>query len=75
MNRSVTAYVAYDQRFRPLPNWLADWTATGLALGTTDVSHNLYAKHFDAGTINLGGNSAAGGSGHRNNYSVVIVPR
>ena len=66
--------MAYDGRATSLPDWLASWTNTGEnPLGTTDVSHHLDAKDFQAGIIILGGNLAARAAGVKSKYSVVIV--
>ncbi len=75
VNQNVTVYVAYDSRASSLPNWLAGWTATGLTVGTTDVSFDLYSKDYVAGSVTLGSNMAAGASGARSNYYVVITPK
>ena len=75
VNQNVTVYVAYDVRAKSLPDWLANWTNTGEVLGTTDVSRDLYAKDFPAGTVILGGNLAAGASGAKSNYNVIIDGR
>ena len=73
VNQPVTVYVGYDLRSNPPPGWLADFTDTGLNLGTTDVPHRLLAKSFSAGTITLGGNRD-GGSGN-SMYSVIVQPQ
>ena len=73
VNQNVTVYVAYDSRASSLPNWLASWTSTGQSLGSTDVPLKLYSQTFPAGSITLGGNSAAGAAGAGSNYSVAIV--
>ena len=72
VNQDVTVYVAYDERVTSLPDWLASWANTGETLDTTDVSLHLYAKDFQAGTVILGGNLAAGAAGAKSNYSVVV---
>lgn len=73
VDQDVTAYVAYDSRATGLPSWLSNWTNTGETLGTTDVTRNLFSKPFAAGTIAVGGNSAAGAVEAGSNYNVILV--
>lgn len=73
VNRRVTVYVAYDSVASP-PTWLTnDFTNTGLQIGTTNGSLNLYSREYDgASPITLDGNRAGNGTGSRN-YIVVVV--
>lgn len=72
VNQKVKVYVGYDVRAASLPGWMSDWTASGESIGTTDVDHDLYAKDFVGPTVTLGGNMAAGASGAKSNYSVIV---
>jgi hypothetical protein len=74
VNQAVTVYVAYDSRASSLPNWLSSWRNTGDAIGTTDVSFNLFAMDFASGNISLGGNKAPGAIGADSNYFVAVTP-
>ncbi|MEL7451498.1 MAG: Ig-like domain-containing protein, partial [Pseudomonadota bacterium] len=67
VNKRVTVYVGYDVRASELPDWLADWTATGESWQTTDTTFDVYSREFDVGTVGLGGNDGA-----QSMYSVVI---
>lgn len=73
VNQRVTVYVAYDSRANSLPGWLSTWTDTTLVLPNTDLELHLYSRDYIAGAIELGGNLAAGASGAKSNYSVIVV--
>ncbi len=73
VNQNVTVYVAYDTRATARPQWMSDWTDTGLILGTSDVNRKLYSKQFPVSTVALGANMATSASGAQSNYSVIIV--
>lgn len=76
VDRAVTVYVAYDAQAATLPNWMNTFSNTGLTLGTTDPfspTLKLYSRVYSAGSITLGGNSAAGASGSNSNYVAIIV--
>ena len=76
LHESATAYVAYDRRGTTVPNWLSSqFTQTSHKIEVSDqeVQHyNVWSKEFDAGTISLGGNMAAGAAGANTNYFVLI---
>ena len=57
-NLSVDAdvYVAFDIRISSLPDWMADWSATGFEILVNGSSHIIYKKHYLAGPVSLGGN-------------------
>lgn len=61
-------------RATALPNWMSGFTETGEVVTTTDGNRNVYRATFTAGsTVTLGGNLAAGASGSKSNYSVVVT--
>jgi hypothetical protein len=68
VNRSVTVYVAHDDRITTKPSWLKSFTDTGKNL-TSDVPMSLYKKNFSAGRISLGGN---GGVKQSSMYTIAI---
>ncbi|MBQ8725435.1 MAG: pectate lyase, partial [Oscillospiraceae bacterium] len=59
----IDVYVAIDARVAALPEWLSDWTNTGLtAVNNKNVTFNIYTKDFSAGdTVTLGANGQSGG--------------
>ena len=59
VNQSVSVFVGYDIRATSVPDWLSEWSNTGLRLETTDVPLELYRKDFSANKILLGGNLGA----------------
>jgi hypothetical protein len=64
LGQTADVYVAYDVRATALPTWLSTWTDTGETLiGSNGDTLRLYRKRYDAGTVSLGGNLAAGASG------------
>ncbi|MDH5693087.1 MAG: Ig-like domain-containing protein [Gammaproteobacteria bacterium] len=56
---SAIVFVAHDSRIASIPSWLADWTATGNVLTTSDGGNQfqVYSKQFAAGTVALGANT------------------
>ncbi len=72
-------YIAYDADALRTPNWLADFAREPLAievdqLGTPRL-FKVYSREFAGGSVNLGGNRAAGSSGHIfMNYLIIIRP-
>ncbi len=58
--KASTIYVAFDSQAATVPAWLADWTKTDMTIRTSDTAPlTVYAKAFNAGTVQLGGNSGA----------------
>ena len=76
VDRPVTVYVAYDAGAASRPTWMGAFTDTGLSVGTTNpagTSMRLYSRTYNAGSITLGGNLAAGASGADANYIAIVV--
>jgi hypothetical protein len=71
IDRSVRVYVAYDSNASVLPDWLLAFTNTGLQVGTSNGSLDLYRKDYPDGLIMLDGNKAGGGTGSKN-YLVIV---
>ena len=77
--RPAMIYIAYDADALRTPNWLADFAREPLAievdqLGTPRL-FKVYSREFAGGSVNLGGNRAAGSSGHIfMNYLIIIRP-
>jgi hypothetical protein len=66
--------VAHDDRITRKPSWLSQFTLTNKDIVTTDGQpFSIYTKHFDAGTIVLGGNIAVSSGSNISMYSVVVV--
>jgi hypothetical protein len=66
--------VAHDDRITRKPSWLSQFTLTTKDIVTTDGHpFSIYTKHFDAGTIVLGGNIAVSSGSNISMYSVVVV--
>jgi lysophospholipase L1-like esterase len=74
IDRNVSVYVAYDGNASMLPDWLSTFADTGLQVGTTNGSLNLYSRDYASGPISLGGNMAGGGTGP-SNYIVIVVEK
>lgn len=74
IDRNVSVYVAYDGNASMLPDWLSTFADTGLQVGTTNGSLNLYSRDYASGLISLGGNMAGGGTGP-SNYIVIVVEK
>ncbi|VAW83691.1 hypothetical protein MNBD_GAMMA16-1403, partial [hydrothermal vent metagenome] len=76
VDQAVDVYIAYDNNAMTLPDWLLDFSETGLLLSTTDPSTpdlHLYKKSFPTGTITLGGNLQGSATGANSNYVTIIV--
>ncbi|MDL1976939.1 MAG: GDSL-type esterase/lipase family protein [Deltaproteobacteria bacterium] len=74
IDRNVSVYVAYDGNASMLPDWLSTFADTGLQVGTTNGSLNLYNRDYASGPISLGGNMAGGGTG-TSNYIIIVVEK
>jgi hypothetical protein len=71
-------YVVFDARAEVLPAWLDDgsWTLTEDVIDTSGPLYLVYGKHFQAGTVVLGGNNMPPvfwGDQGRSNYSVIVM--
>jgi len=73
VDRACTVYVAYDSRASSLPNWIGSFQNTGLTIGTTDITLNVFSKVYSAGPVQLGGNHAPGATGAGSNYIAIVV--
>jgi len=62
-------FVAYDKRVERVPDWLSDWSDTGLDLETTDTGFRLYSKTFGQEVVVLGSNKGGKTSSH---YIVIL---
>jgi hypothetical protein len=73
-------FVAYDARIKPLPAWLAQFTAHPKQIqidqwGAPRHFQLLY-RDFDAGRVTLGGNGESKQTGaERMNYFVIVQAR
>ena len=74
IDRNVSVYVGYDGNASMLPDWLSTFADTGLQVGTTNGSLNLYSRDYASGPISLGGNMAGGGT-RTSNYIVIVVEK
>jgi serine/threonine-protein kinase len=77
LNAPAMVYVAYSGRATSLPEWLkAGWKLTTEKFETNDGNpqSRVYARHFQAGNVTLGGNLQPPAQGPDGNY-VVIVKR
>jgi hypothetical protein len=77
VSAGATAYVCLDRRASRPPTWLGTWTATTLAVSTTDGAASpmrVYSRSLAAGSHTLGGNHHGGDTGARANYFVVLQP-
>ena len=71
-------YVLFDGRATALPRWLADdFDRVGDVVEIRDSTNvrAVYKRVLTAGRVRLGGASALGSLGVRNNYTVVVVVR
>ena len=71
----LDVHVAHDRRIAPAakPNWLKQFTATGLQIKTSDAVLDLFHRRFKTGdTIILGGNSTDGTDSRKSNYVTVF---
>lgn len=67
----VTVYVAYDDRFKKTPPWLAGFRSTGQNVVIGGETHRLLERAYPAGEIVLGAN-AVGEQQSRNMYTVLL---
>ena len=56
IDRPVEVLIGYDDRASDVPDWLDTWADTGKSIDASGISHKLYSKRFEAGTVSLGGN-------------------
>lgn len=73
VDRSVTVYIAHDDRFAAKPSWLSGWRDTGADLISGAGTFSLWAKDFTAGRVTLGGNTSDGVA-QNSMYTVVVRP-
>ncbi len=76
LGAAASVFIGYDTRASAEPAWLAsDFTPLGSVLDIADSDVNqefdLLRRDFPAGTVELGGNQAAGAN---SNYTVVVKP-
>ncbi len=78
LGQDAVLSVCYDKRASAVPSWLASgWTLTGEVMAVSDRKASpmlVYEKTVAAGQVVLGGNLAAGASGAKSNYVVVVRP-
>ena len=77
VNRDVTVYIAFDERYPTPPAWMASWSKVIDRLVTSDAKgpgRALYSKKFHAGRITLGGNRDSSMAMNKSMYNVIIVP-
>lgn len=72
----VRVWVGIDVRQKTPPRWvLKDFRKVPLTAAIDEgAEFNFYERTFDAGTIELGGNTDDGHSGGKGNYIVAIAP-
>jgi hypothetical protein len=74
LTRPGLVCIAHDDRITQKPSWLSQFTLTDKDLVTTDGHpFSVYTKHFEVGTIVLGGNLAVSSGSFVSMYSVVVV--
>jgi hypothetical protein len=77
VSAAATVYVGFDKRASTVPTWLGGWTIVPETLAVTDSGASpmrIYSRSVSAGSMTLGGNMAAGGSGGIAHYVVVVKP-
>jgi hypothetical protein len=79
VDRHVTVCVGHDNRITNKPDWLRSFNNTGKNI-QTDIPESqgfgVFCQDFPPGTVDLGGNHAAGVvSGGRAMYVVVVLPQ
>ena len=77
VNQPVRVFVAYDSRVSTFPNWLqSEFTRTNAAIHVSGPADSLvlWRRDYSEGEIVLGGNRAAGASGPRDMYVVLLQP-
>jgi len=75
LNQATILYVGYDAGAATAPTWLASrFMKTSLTLGVSESSAQLalWAGYFPAGSVELAGNNAAGASGAKCMYIVLL---
>lgn len=72
VSEATIVFVAYDSRATSLPDWMSSYTATGNQINTTDVPLDVYAIDVQAGTVEMGANSAQGSAGANTNYLTIV---
>jgi hypothetical protein len=66
--------VAHDDRITQKPSWLSQFTLTSEDLNTTDGHPlSIYTRHYETGTVVLGGNLAGSSGSNISMYSVGVV--
>lgn len=72
----VRVWVGMDARQRPVPKWILNSFQQELITANLDEGAKFvfYSRTFDAGKIQLGGNTDDGRSGGKGNYIVAITP-
>ena len=54
--RPATVHIAHDNRYTLKPDWLSDFINAGEDVTVASVTHSLFSKSFQPGTITLGSN-------------------
>jgi len=61
IDSDANIYVALDNLVETTPEWLNTWQTTGATIQvSTNAIHTVYVKHFEAGTVTIGGNYGDG---------------
>lgn len=71
ISQPATIYIAHDDMYAVKPSWLSQFNDTGENI-TGNGTFSLYSKHFPAGPVTLGGNTA-NGQGDNDMYTVIIA--
>ena len=74
IDEPVTVYVGHDERILDKPTWLQEFQRTDLTMSTRDATYRLYARRFEPGKVELGGNTLRGQDRSCSQYVVVVSP-
>jgi hypothetical protein len=76
LSQAANVIVAYDANATNLPSWLnaVEWTSLGTTIDTRLGTTNLFQRHYNAGSLHLGGNQTLPATDARQNYFVIVAP-
>ncbi|HAY81212.1 MAG TPA: hypothetical protein DCY79_15515 [Planctomycetaceae bacterium] len=74
VDEPVTVYVGHDERIVDKPAWLRAFKRTDLKMATRDATYRLFARSWDPGKVELGGNTVRGQTQSCSQYVVVVSP-
>lgn len=70
--RPATVHIAHDDRYTLKPDWLSGFLDGGGNLTISGVTHSLFSKSFQQGTVILGSNVNPSGLGNHGMYAVIV---